>query len=165
MRIRITPNTDTFHAAHFALQENHDINQLNYEKNMIPKTSTREPEKKKKKKKHGRHVNRSQHTVNMFIEAGNNNIENLLTEKIHFQNQTSVFSKKRFERNLQLKRDIDSYIQKATRQLGDANFYIKLIKNPILGYNNKVNTVIDNFKKQNLITNKQKKENSKFIEI
>ena len=101
MRIRITPNTDTFHAAHFVLQENHDINRLNYEKNMIPKTSTREPEKKTKK--HGRHVNRSQHTVNMFIEAGHNNIENLLTEKIHFQNQTSVFSKKRFERNLQLK--------------------------------------------------------------
>ena len=59
MRIRITPNTDTFHAAHFALQENHDINQLNYEKNMIPKTSTREPEKKKTKK----------NTVDTLIEA------------------------------------------------------------------------------------------------
>ena len=56
MRIRTTPNTDTFHAAHFALQENHDINQLNYEKDMIPKTSTREPEKK-------------QNTVDTFIEA------------------------------------------------------------------------------------------------
>lgn len=32
----------------------------------------------------------------MFIEAINNNIENFITEKIQFRNQTSVFSKKDF---------------------------------------------------------------------
>lgn len=36
------------------------------------------------------------HKVKMFIEAINNNIENFITEKIHFRNQTSVFSKKDF---------------------------------------------------------------------
>ena len=38
---------------------------------------------------------KKKHKIKMFIEAINNNIENFITEKIHFRNQTSVFSKKR----------------------------------------------------------------------
>ena len=55
--------------AHFALQENHNINQLNYEKNTVPKKSSWEPDK-------------NHHEVNAFIEAIDNDIENLLTKQV-----------------------------------------------------------------------------------
>ena len=45
-------------------------------------------------------------------------------------------------------------MQEATQQLKDTNFYKKLTRNPTLENNIKINTVIDNFKKQNLITDK-----------
>ena len=45
--------------------------------------------------------------------------------------------------------DIGSYIQEATRQLEDSIFY-----NPTLDCDTKINTVTDNFKKENLITEK-----------
>ena len=54
--------------AHFALQENHDINQLNYEKYIIPKKRTWK-------------TNKNDHTVNTFVKAIDNDIENLLTKK------------------------------------------------------------------------------------
>ena len=71
--------------AHFALQENHDINQLNFEKNITPKKSKWE-------------LDKNHHTVNTFIEAIDNGIEylhqsimalNIYTlKKLHFRNQT-----------------------------------------------------------------------------
>ena len=57
--------------ADFAIQENHDINQLIYEQK-----SPWEP-------------NKNYQAVNTFIKTIDNNIKNLLTKKLHFQNQTS----------------------------------------------------------------------------
>ena len=51
-------------------------------------------------------------------------------------------------------RDTDSRIQETTRQIEDTSFYKKLITNPTLEYNTKINPVIDNFNKTNLITEK-----------
>ena len=48
------------------LQENHDINPLNYEKIIIPKKSTWK-------------LDKNHHTVNTFIEAIDNDIENIPT--------------------------------------------------------------------------------------
>ena len=54
--------------AHFALQENQNIDLLSYGKNVIPKKSSWE-------------LDKNQHMLNTFIEAMDNNIENLLTKK------------------------------------------------------------------------------------
>ena len=51
--------------------------------------------------------------------------------------------------------DIDGYIQEGTRQLEDTNFQKINDKFYLIEYNKKIKTVIDNFKKQNLITKKQ----------
>ena len=51
---------------HFGLQENPDNNQLSNRKNIIPKKSTWQPDKK-------------HYTINTFIEETVNNVENLLT--------------------------------------------------------------------------------------
>ena len=49
-----------------------------------------------------------------------------------------------------------AYKQEAGWQREDTNFYKKLTTNPILEYSSKINTAIDNFKKENLITEKLK---------
>ena len=64
---------------HFALQENHDFNQLNYEKKYNTKKKFGKPDK-------------NHHTVSAFIEAIND-IENLLKHLL-FRNQTLLSRKK-----------------------------------------------------------------------
>ena len=52
-------------------------------------------------------------------------------------------------------RDIKNHMEEATRQLGATTFYKKFPTKPTLERNIKINTVTNNFKKQNLITKKQ----------
>ena len=49
-------------------------------------------------------------------------------------------------------RDIKNHMEEATRQLGATTFYKKFPTKPTLERNTKINTVTNNFKKQNLIT-------------
>ena len=59
------------------LQENHDINPLNYEKIIIPKKSTWK-------------LDKNHHTVNAFIEAIDNDIENIPTKKVTLTKVTKI---------------------------------------------------------------------------
>ena len=52
-------------------------------------------------------------------------------------------------------RDIKNHMEEATRQLGATTFYKKFPTKPTLERNTKINTVTNNFKKQNLRTKKQ----------
>ena len=135
------------------LQENHGIyyDILNYEKNIIPRKSTWEPDQ-------------NHHTVITFIEAINNDIKNLVTKKTtlpkskealkELANGDNFVVSKADKGGATVIQDIVSYIQVVTRHLKNTNFYKKLTINRTLEYSTKINTVKDNFKKENLITEK-----------
>ena len=123
---------------------------INLQKKCDTKKSTKEP-------------NKNHHTVKNFTEAISNDIKNLLTKKTTLlKSNLSIQEKEALKKLANRDDSITSKGDKeATQKLEDTFFYQKLTINPALEYNTRINIIIDNFKKQNPITQK----NSKFIEI
>ena len=110
---------------------------------------------------------KNHHAVETFVEAGENNVENILQEKkplprnnlsktekaaLHyFTKREDIAIIKAGKGGATVIMNVEEYISKANQQLKEDNFYKKLNEEPTRKHNDIVNNIIESLKKQELL--------------
>ena len=110
---------------------------------------------------------KNHHTIETFVEAVENNVENILQEKKklprnyfsesdkaaidYFTKREEIVITKTDKGGPTAIMDVDECISKANQQLTDGNFHRKLNEDPTRKYSDIVNNTIKSFKKQELL--------------
>ena len=110
---------------------------------------------------------KNHHAVETFVEAGENNVENILQEKKplprnnlsktekaaldYFTKREDIAIIKAGKGGATVIMNVEEYISKANQQLKEDNFYKKLNEEPTRKHNDIVNNIIESLKKQELL--------------
>ena len=111
---------------------------------------------------------KNHHTVETFVEAGENNVESILQEKKplpknnlskiekaaldHFTKREDIAIIKAGKGGATVIMNVEEYISKANQQIKEYNFYKKLNEEPTRKHNDIVNNIIESLKKQELLS-------------
>ena len=110
---------------------------------------------------------KNHHAVETFVEAGENNVENILQEKKplprnnlsktekaaldYFTKREDIAIIKAGKGGATVIMNVEEYISKANQQIKEYNFYKKLNEEPTRKHNDIVNNIIESLKKQELL--------------
>ena len=111
---------------------------------------------------------KNHHTVETFVEAGENNVESILQEKKplpknnlskiekaaldYFTKREHIAIIKAGKGGATVIMNVEEYISKANQQIKEYNFYKKLNEDPTRKHNDIVNNIIESLKKQELLS-------------
>ena len=111
---------------------------------------------------------KNHHTVETFVEAGENNVESILQEKKplpknnlskiekaaldYFTKREDIAIIKAGKGGATVIMNVEEYISKANQQFKEDNFYKKLNEEPTRKHNDIVNNIIESLKKQELLS-------------
>ena len=111
---------------------------------------------------------KNHHTVETFVEAGENNVESILQEKKplpknnlskiekaaldYFTKREDIAIIKAGKGGATVIMNVEEYISKANQQIKEYNFYKKLNEEPTRKHNDIVNNIIESLKKQELLS-------------